>query len=82
MNNVLPGFIDSLQHSETVLTRIPMGRIGTVDEITKTTAFLLSDDAGYMTGQNLQVNGGLTLRRNPTSMEIEKSVTAAMEAQG
>jgi len=60
MNNVLPGFIDSLQHSETVLPRIPMGRIGTVDEIAKTTAFLLSEDAGYMTGQNLIVDGGIT----------------------
>ena len=60
MNNVLPGFIDSLAHSDTVLSRIPMGRIGTVDEIAKTTAFLLSDDSGYMTGQNLIVDGGLT----------------------
>jgi len=60
MNNVLPGFIDSLQHSDTVLPRIPMGRIGTVDEIAKTTAFLLSEDAGYMTGQNLIVDGGIT----------------------
>ena len=60
MNNVLPGFIDSLAHSDTVLSRIPMGRIGTVDEIAKTTAFLLSDDSGYMTGQNLIVDGGIT----------------------
>jgi len=60
MNNVLPGFIDSLVHSDTVLSRIPMGRIGTVDEIAKTTAFLLSDDSGYMTGQNLIVDGGIT----------------------
>jgi len=37
-----------------------MGRIGTVDEIAKTTAFLLSEDAGYMTGQNLIVDGGIT----------------------
>ena len=60
MNNVLPGFIDSLAHSDTVLSRIPMGRIGTVDEIAKTTTFLLSDGSGYMTGQNLIVDGGLT----------------------
>jgi len=60
MNNVLPGFIDSLQHNESVLPRIPLGRIGTVDEIAKTTAFLLSDDAGYITGQNLIVDGGIT----------------------
>tara|TARA_B100000315_G_scaffold130012_1_gene119689 strand:+ start:76714 stop:77442 length:729 start_codon:yes stop_codon:yes gene_type:complete len=60
MNNVLPGFIDSLQHKESVIPRIPLGRIGTVDEIAKTTAFLLSDDAGYITGQNLIVDGGIT----------------------
>ena len=60
MNNVLPGFIDRLTHSDTVLSRILMGRIGTVDEIAKTTAFLLSDDSGYMTGQNLIVDGGIT----------------------
>ena len=60
MNNVLPGFIDSLPHNESVISRIPLGRIGTVDEIAKTTAFLLSDDAGYITGQNLIVDGGIT----------------------
>ena len=60
MNNVLPGFIDSLPHNEAVLPRIPLGRVGTVDEIAKTTAFLLSDDAGYITGQNLIVDGGIT----------------------
>lgn len=60
MNNVLPGFIDSLPHNESVLPRIPLGRIGTVDEIAKTTAFLLSDGAGYITGQNLIVDGGIT----------------------
>jgi len=60
MNSLLPGFIDSLGHSAETAEQVPMGRIGTVAEIAKTAAFLLSDDAGYITGQNLRVDGGLT----------------------
>jgi NAD(P)-dependent dehydrogenase (short-subunit alcohol dehydrogenase family) len=37
-----------------------MGRVGQVAEIAKTAAFLLSDGAGYITGQNIRVDGGLT----------------------
>jgi NAD(P)-dependent dehydrogenase (short-subunit alcohol dehydrogenase family) len=59
MNNILPGFIDSLPEKADRKARIPMGRYGTVDEVAKTTAFLLSDDAGYITGQNILVDGGL-----------------------
>jgi enoyl-[acyl-carrier-protein] reductase (NADH) len=39
---------------------IPMRRIGTMVEITKMAAFLLSDDAGYITGQNVRVDSGIT----------------------
>ena len=60
MNNVLPGFIDSLPEKEERRARIPMGRYGTVAEIAKTTAFLLTDGAAYITGQNLRVDGGIT----------------------
>jgi NAD(P)-dependent dehydrogenase (short-subunit alcohol dehydrogenase family) len=60
MNNLLPGFIDSLPVKEALLPRIPMGRYGKTSEIAKTAAFLLSDDAGYITGQNLRVDGGIT----------------------
>lgn len=60
MNNLLPGFVDSLPVKEALLPRIPMGRYGTTAEIAKTAAFLLSDDAGYITGQNLRVDGGIT----------------------
>ncbi|AWM86409.1 SDR family oxidoreductase [Microvirga sp. 17 mud 1-3] len=59
MNNVLPGFIDSLPEKPERKARIPMGRYGTVGEMAKTVAFLLSDDAGYITGQNILVDGGL-----------------------
>ncbi|HJO72120.1 MAG TPA: SDR family oxidoreductase [Rhodospirillales bacterium] len=60
INNLLPGFIDSLPEKEQFRTRIPMGRYGTVDEVARTAAFLLSDDSGYITGQNLRVDGGIT----------------------
>ena len=60
MNNILPGFIDSLPHGEDKSAKVPMRRIGTMAEIAKTAAFLLGDGAGYITGQNLRVDGGLT----------------------
>ncbi len=60
MNNVLPGFIDSLPETEERRQRIPMERYGTVDEIAQTVRFLLSDAAGYITGQNIRVDGGIT----------------------
>ena len=60
MNNVLPGFIDSLPEKEHFRARIPMGRYGTVEEIAETVAFLASDGSGYITGQNLRVDGGIT----------------------
>jgi NAD(P)-dependent dehydrogenase (short-subunit alcohol dehydrogenase family) len=60
INNVLPGFIDSLPEKEAFRARIPMGRYGKVEEIAATVAFLASDGAGYITGQNLRVDGGIT----------------------
>lgn len=60
MNNLLPGFIDSYPESRESVARIPKGRFGTVDEIANVAAFLLSDDASYITGQNLRVDGGIT----------------------
>lgn len=59
MNNVLPGWIDSLPPSEERRASVPMQRYGTADEIAATIAFLCSDAAGYITGQNLRVDGGL-----------------------
>lgn len=60
MNNVLPGFINSLPEKEQFRERIPMGRYGTTEEIGKTVAFLASDGATYITGQNIRVDGGIT----------------------
>lgn len=60
MNNVLPGYIDSLPETDARRARIPMGRYGRVEEIAATIAFLASDAAGYITGQNLRVDGGIT----------------------
>lgn len=60
INNVLPGFIDSLPEKEAFRARIPMGRYGRMAEIAATVAFLASDGAGYITGQNLRVDGGIT----------------------
>jgi len=60
MNALLPGYIDSLDHKPGTAEQVPMQRLGTVEEIAKTAAFLLSDDAGYITGQSLRVDGGVT----------------------
>ena len=60
MNALLPGYIDSLNHKPETAATIPMKRIGTVKEFAKAAAFLVSDDAGYITGQNICVDGGLT----------------------
>lgn len=60
MNALLPGYIDSLQHKLGTENAIPMGRLGTMQEVAKTAAFLLSDDASYITGQNIRIDGGVT----------------------
>ena len=59
MNNVLPGWIDSLPATEERRRGVPMGRYGKSEEIAATVAFLASDGAGYITGQNIRVDGGL-----------------------
>jgi NAD(P)-dependent dehydrogenase (short-subunit alcohol dehydrogenase family) len=60
MNNILPGFVDSYPETQENLDRIPMGRYAHVDEVAKTVLFLASPEAGYITGQNLRLDGGLT----------------------
>ncbi len=60
MNNVLPGFIDSLPEKAEFKARIPMQRYGKTEEIAAVIAFLASDGGAYITGQNLRVDGGIT----------------------
>ena len=60
MNNVLPGWIDSLPATEERRDSVPMRRYGTSEEIAATVSFLASDGAAYITGQNIRVDGGVT----------------------
>ena len=59
MNNVLPGWIETYPVGPDLDTTIPAGRAGTADEVAKAVAFLVSDDASYINGQSLRVDGGL-----------------------
>jgi NAD(P)-dependent dehydrogenase (short-subunit alcohol dehydrogenase family) len=60
MNNVLPGFIDSLPEKQAFRDRIPMGRYGKTEEVSEVIAFLASERAAYITGQNIRMDGGIT----------------------
>ncbi len=66
VNAVAPGFIDTdmtrglaEEQRNALLQRIPMQRLGQVDEIAAAVLFLASEEAGYITGQTLHVNGGM-----------------------
>ncbi|PRF99420.1 3-oxoacyl-ACP reductase [Burkholderia ambifaria] len=59
INSVLPGFIDSWPETPEIVARIPVGRFGKTQEIAQTVRFLLSEGAGYITGQNIRVDGGI-----------------------
>jgi 3-oxoacyl-[acyl-carrier protein] reductase len=66
INAVAPGFIAtdmtealSAEQKQTMLSRIPLGRMGSVDEVADVVAFLVSDSAAYITGETIHVNGGL-----------------------
>jgi len=60
MNNLLPGFIETAPRAEDRRGRIPMGRYGSVAEVAELVAYLASDAAAYVTGQNIRIDGGLT----------------------
>lgn len=86
-NSISPGLTDTpmtAEHKEVpglfdaFLAGYPLGRIGTSDDIAAAAVWLASDEC-FMTGENLQVNGGLTLRRNPMKSEIDAAVAAAMK---
>ncbi|MGE0096347.1 MAG: SDR family oxidoreductase [Alphaproteobacteria bacterium] len=60
INNVLPGWIDSLPATEERRKSVPLQRYGKADEVAATISFLVSDGAGYITGQSLRIDGGVT----------------------
>ena len=60
MNNILPGFIDSLSPKKEFLDRIPVKRQGKVREVSAVVKLLASDEGAYITGQNIRVDGGIT----------------------
>ncbi len=60
MNNILPGFIDSLKTKEEFIKRIPLKRVGKVSEISALVSLLASNQGAYITGQNIRVDGGIT----------------------
>jgi 3-oxoacyl-[acyl-carrier protein] reductase len=68
VNCVAPGFIESAmterlseKQREAILGRVPVGRLGSPAEIASAVVYLASDEAGYVTGQTLHVNGGMAM---------------------
>ncbi len=68
VNAIAPGFIASAmteelseKQMEAILPKIPVGRLGTGAEVAAAALFLASDEAGYVTGQTLNVNGGMAM---------------------
>ncbi|MEO3387093.1 SDR family oxidoreductase [Mesorhizobium sp. CAU 1741] len=59
INNVLPGWIDSLPEKDERRDSVPMGRYGTADEVAELVLFLASEKSSYITGQSLRIDGGL-----------------------
>ncbi|MEH6386860.1 SDR family oxidoreductase [Pseudomonas profundi] len=86
-NSISPGLTDTPMTAaakevpgvfEAFLKGYPLGRIGTSEDIAAAAVWLASD-ACFMTGQNLQVNGGLTLRANPMQADINEAVEQAAQ---
>lgn len=67
----MPGLVDAF------LPRYPLGRLNTAQDVANAALWLCSDEC-FLTGENIQANGGLTLRGNPQRGDIERSVAAAM----
>jgi acetoacetyl-CoA reductase len=66
VNTISPGYVDTdmvrsikAEVLESIVTSIPMGRLARPEEIAGLVAYLASDDAGYITGANISINGGL-----------------------
>lgn len=66
----VPGLVD------TFVSRTPLGRLNTSADVAAAAVWLASDEA-FLTGENLQVNGGLTLRGNPQASDIQAAIAAA-----
>ena len=66
----VPGLADAFA------SRTPLARLNTADDIAAAAVWLASDQA-FVSGQNIQVNGGLTLRGNPQATDIQKAITEA-----
>ena len=60
INNILPGFIESLNPNKEFLKRVPLKRAGKVSEISAVVKLLASDSGSYITGQNIKIDGGIT----------------------
>lgn len=69
----LPGLVDAF------LPRYPLGRLNTMTDVANTALWLASDDA-FITGENIQCNGGLTLRGNPQASDVGAAIAAASKA--
>ena len=87
-NSISPGLTDTPMNAaakevpglfDAFLPSYPLGRIGTSEDVAAAVVWLASDEC-FMTGENLQVNGGLTLRRNPTREEMQRSIETAARA--
>ena len=85
VNSISPGFMDTPMTSDYTQTpglvqafeaETPLGRIATPDDIAEACLWL-SDQKAFITGINLQVNGGAFLRRMPTQQDIQASITKA-----
>lgn len=88
-NSISPGLTETPMTAEALATpgvrdcflgRYPLGRIGTKDDIAAAAVWLASDEC-FMTGENLQINGGLLLRGNPTGAEVGAAVERATANQ-
>lgn len=66
----VPGLVDPF------LSRSPLGRLNTSEDVAAAAVWLASDEA-FITGENIQVNGGLTLRGNPQAADVQKSIAEA-----
>jgi NAD(P)-dependent dehydrogenase (short-subunit alcohol dehydrogenase family) len=89
-NSISPGFTDTPMTAtagatpglkDAFVASYPLGRVGTSDDIAAAAVWLASDEC-FMTGENLQVNGGLVLRGNPSSAQVQASVMKAMAERG